>query len=329
MPLILMGGMMVTTLSNTLGIETGAGGAIRSLTCFDPATPVILADGSTRPIVDISPGLVLQDGAVVEGSLHFQQRCDVYSLYGVVVAGSHLVYDGDRPQFVADHPEARLCGTRDAVICLLTSTRRIPIQTPAGLPLSFADWEELGSDDEPSLQAWYKNVYATLNGATSHRSFSEEEAGVSGAACVDTDLGWKRIDAICPGEKVRDENGAITQVTGVVRLGTGTRPAVPIGDGYATIGCWKYQEGRWDLIVHHASSSQRVDSSWYHLFTESGTFVVKDGSAVGVFRDFSDLGSDLPRTYADTLAALQASGHRHRKNDTLRKPCCLGKPASH
>jgi hypothetical protein len=313
MPLIVMGGMMVTNLSTTLGIETGAGGAIRSLSCFDPATPVLLADGSTRPIADISPGLVLEGGTVVEGSLHFQQRCDVYSLYGVVVTGSHLVYDGDRPLFVADHPEARLCGTREAVVCLLTSTRRIPIQTPAGLPLSFADWEELGSDDTASLQAWYENVYATLNGGASQKEYSEEEAGVSGSASVEKEFGWTRLDAIRPGESVRDASGAMTQVTCVVTLGKGTRPAVPMGDGYATIGCWKHQEGRWDLIVHTAQQPQQIESSWYHLFTESGTFVVKDGSAVGVFRDFSDLGSDLPRTYADTLAALQAlrpSGHR-------------------
>ena len=146
LPLIILGGVMVGDVTGTLGMNNEGADAAASLACFDPETPVVLADGSTRRLRHITPGVVLHGGAIVEGVLRFEDRCDVYSLRGVVVTGSHIVYEDGVPSFVADHPEARPCGTREAVVCLVTSNRRIPVLSDRGL-LQFADWEELDEED--------------------------------------------------------------------------------------------------------------------------------------------------------------------------------------
>jgi hypothetical protein len=320
LPLIVLGGVMVGEAAPLLGMNNSAAGAASSLACFDPATRVVLSDGSTAPLADLSPGVVLHDKGIVEGVLRFEDRCEVFSFRGVVVTGSHIVYDGGRPHFVAEHPEARPCGTRGAVICLLTSTRRIPVQGKTGL-LQFADWEELG---EGEMQAWYESVFAALNGVRATGKPSEEEAGLSGSSRVATEAGGVPIRAIRPGARVLDAEGRSTRVTGVVRLAGGAKAAAPLSTAHATTGCWKRQNGVWDTAsVGGRGVTVHEEPAWYHLFTESGTFVA-EGVA---FRDFSDLGPDLPRTYADTLASLQRAAPE--KTAPLESQCCLAEPVSH
>lgn len=302
LPLIILGGVMVGEAAPLLGMGNDAAGASSSLACFDIHTRIALPEGGDRALQDVKPGTVLHGDSVVEGVLRFEDTekpCDMYNLDGVLVTGSHIVYEGDTPLFVAEHPDATDHGTRSTVICLLTSNRRIPVVSNKGIRL-FADWEELDNEDDGALEAWHTHVFSVLNGPSeekpTHRS--KEEAGFSGLVQIWGEDGtFIPISDIVPGMHIVDANGCPTRVTGVVELRRSACDAICIGRGWATTGCWIFKEGCWNQTV----KQNVLLEPWYHLFTESGTFVAEGWKV----RDFSDVGNaELPKTYKSTLEAL-------------------------
>jgi len=302
LPLIVLGGVMVNDVTSTLGLPNDGSDAISSLACFHPTTRVVMADGSETPLHAVRLGDVLEGGGLVEGLLRFETPAFLYSLDGVLVTGSHIVWVGDTPTFVQDHTDARPHGQTTAVLCLLTSNRRIPVRSTKGRLLQFADWEELDDDEDAALQAWHDHVDVTLNGTPSLRRRSKEEAGCSGTTPVATPTGPRAIREIKPGMRVGDGNGQTTTVTGLVTLLGGPCNARASSHGILTTGCWVR-----DTAASRWAQPQPTDLCdepvWYHLFTDAGTFQ----SGTIAVRDFSDVGRDLPTTYPTTLAAMTRS----------------------
>jgi hypothetical protein len=335
LPLIILGGVMVGGVTEALNLPNDGAGAISSLACFDPETRIVLSDGTTVALRTIQPGDRVEGNGVVEGVLRFHEPTPLYSLHGVLVTGSHIVWKEDPlrrsgqedplrrsgqedplrrsgqedPVFVQDHPDAVLVGSTSSVMCLLTSHRRIPVLSPSTRSiLQFADWEELNDDDEPALQAWYESVDRMLNGKASSvlAPRSKEEAGCSGDTQVRTPEGSLPIRTIAPGARVLDAEGTPTRVSGVVVLQGGSKAVHRLSQGVATTGCWIQRGARWAQPPE--DSSPHSESAWFHLLTESGTFQTEGG----VVRDFSDVGADLPATYGDTLKALASSAKNRR-----------------
>lgn len=310
LPIIITAGLMLGQMSPIIEAVTGVNGggsdaaSLAAGMCFHVDTRIVLADGSDVPLHRIQLGDRLEGAGIVEGILRFDDPAALMALRGVLVTGSHIVWEAGKPMFVKDHPEARPSGVTDAVLCLLTSHRRIPVRSHIGL-LQFADWEEIEENDEAALQAWYEHVDTVLNGpGTAFSAFSRarstEEAACSGDALVATPDGPLRLDAVVPGTFVLDAEGAPTRVTGVVRLLGGSKAArlLPCG-GHVSTGCWMQEEsqGHWG---QPKTSGAHEEPRWFHLFTESGTFRL-GGLA---FRDFRDVGDDLPGTYNNTLNAM-------------------------
>jgi len=329
LPVIILGGYMLGEMSPIIQSMTGDsdGGAkdaasLAAGMCFAPGTRVVLSNGSDVAIKDIQLGDRLAAAAVegdVEGILRFEGPTQLYSLRGVLVTGSHIVWEGDRPLFVKDHRDAKPSIQTNSVICLLTSHRRIPVLSDEGV-LSFADWEELEDEDEEALQAWYECVDATLNGegnGNNKRKRSDEEAGLSGAAPVTTPDGAKLLRDIQPGDLVVDAEGNPTRVTGVVTLRGGPKAACRMGQCFLTTGCWTRlrKGGRWE---QPRETTKQEEPVWHHLFTASGTFSIAGGSIA--LRDFSDVGAELPATYKTTLKAM--AGRLAGKTEAPRKPRC-------
>jgi len=319
LPLIILGGVMVGGVTEKLGLPNDGSGAISSLACFAPSTRIVMEDGSDIALSDVRLADRLEGKGVVEGILWFEEdgssrsssrssSCSslplLYSLDGVLVTGSHIVWEGDVPLLVQDHKDAKPHSVANTVLCLLTSHRRIPVLSNRGVR-QYADWEELDDDDEEALLAWYNHVDLTLNASMTGGVPSEEEAGCPPDTLVGCPGGFTPIQEVSPGSIVLDAEGSPTNVTGVVRLLGGTKAVGLYG---LTTGCWVKSKGktRWE---QRKSVGTRTEAVWYHLFTEAGTFMVRSslaGSSLAGLRDFSDVGAELPATYSHTLTALTA-----------------------
>lgn len=122
-----------------IGISLGV-----SYECFDPHTPIDLADGRTIPLHRIRVGDVLANSARVTATMRFavQPTTELYLYKNVLVTGKHLVRES-RWVYVRDSTLARLYeGVRPSeVICLNTSNHEILVDGT-----TFADYEEVDTE---------------------------------------------------------------------------------------------------------------------------------------------------------------------------------------
>ena len=114
--------------SNNSG-EGGYGGF-----CFDPNTPIQMADGSEKKIKDIKLGDDTKGGEVT-GVFQFKAADEIHNYKGVTVAGSHYVKEDGKFIMVKDSPIAIKIDKIPVVYSLDTSGRRIFIKD-----IEFADY---------------------------------------------------------------------------------------------------------------------------------------------------------------------------------------------
>jgi hypothetical protein len=281
---------VVPVILTVIGIIATAGmgaavGGMASTFCFTGDTPIVMADGTTRPINTVLIGSAI-DGGTVLGVLEFQQTTeDLFDFQGVRVSGSHIVYDPDAC-FVADHPAAKpLPAQTTQLYCLITSHQRIPVLTTKGV-VQFADWEEI---DDSGQEEWNRYVFETLNPGT---PWDSTQGNLSGEAifhpltkvrCVD---GLRTISTVRPGMVVLDAEGNPTRVLGCIMMSS--REA---GSPWYRKDIWKQIA---TPICDHAVG--------YSLFTEAGTFLLETDAV----RDFSDVGlKELPKTYTMVMDSIQ------------------------
>ena len=112
------------------GNSPGGGGSY----CFDPKTPIQMADGSTKKIKDIQLGDDTKGGEVT-GVFQFKATDEIHDYKGVTVAGSHYVKEDGKFIIVKDSPLAVKIDKIPVVYSLDTSGRRIFIND-----IEFADY---------------------------------------------------------------------------------------------------------------------------------------------------------------------------------------------
>lgn len=122
-----------------IGISLGI-----SYECFDPQTPIDLADGRTVPLYRVNVGDVLANKARVTATMRFETtpRTELYLYKHILVTGNHLVRESVW-RYVRDSKNAvKYQGVLPReVICLNTSTHEISIDGTI-----FADYEEVDSE---------------------------------------------------------------------------------------------------------------------------------------------------------------------------------------
>ena len=281
--------------------------------CFAPDTRVITPQGG-KPISEIRIGDQLGTGEYntkVSGVMVFEvENTPLMQLHGVQVSGTHIIWRDGEPCHVYDHPDATHAGNYSGkLICLITEQHYIPVESAAG-PLTFADWEEIDTEEE--LKRWYAEVFETLNHAEPTDGPRSEnlhsEAVLSGQTRVATPLGPAEIRNVRPGDSVLDAKGVPTRVGGVVRVSTSeVKSVTKIDDkAYISAGAWILRDGIWGQPQKDLEAPPSTENTWYSLFTESGTFRLACGSAVDVgIRDFSDVGSGvIQQTYDWVLESL-------------------------
>ncbi len=111
----------------------GPGGNVGTY-CFDPSTPIQMADGSTKKIKEIQLGDDTKGGEVT-GVFQFKATDEIHDYKGVTVAGSHYVKEDGRFIMVKDSPLSVKIDKIPVVYSLDTSGRRIFIND-----IEFADY---------------------------------------------------------------------------------------------------------------------------------------------------------------------------------------------
>lgn len=288
----------------------GAVGGMASTFCFAEGTAVLTATGPV-PIEEIRLNTKLSTGATVDGVMYFEQTAnDMYDLHGVKVSADHIVFDEKGvPCHVCEHPAARPDkGNIRKLYCLITSDRKIPVQTAVG-PMLFADWEEI-AQDEAAQTEWYETAYSMLNGtrptAAPRPEALQSEAVVSERTRIWTPLGPAEIRGIRPGDKVLDADGNIVSVRGVVMVSGSqvTASTALNSDAEISAGAWWLRDGIWSQPV--STCDAPASSVWYSLFTETGTYRLCEANAIGIpVRDFTDVGpTKISETYDMVLEHL-------------------------
>jgi hypothetical protein len=321
-------GLIILALSIIGGTAfAGAtGGMSDAFTCFAPDTPILMRNGTRKPIHSIVVGDELADGATVTATLKFASTEKLYELDGIVVSGSHIIYKGDSASFVSDSPDAvPTTATPETIYCLNTTTRRISVAGLTGTHI-FADWEEL---DEEDMAAWSATVSKLLNGSGCRTTASDDilnsETGLGPTVKVATPTCEKTAAELVLGDKILDVDGSFTTIVGVGRVhsseirsygklsyeseGKLSYESDNNSKGNATAisgatwvldtdGLWKQAAliSRWVPLTPPVSSTVVI-------FTSSGTFQIGDGIWC---RDFSDVGlSNIDKTYDFTLSRLR------------------------
>jgi len=120
---------------DSTGQSTGSSGGYNDGNyCFDPITPIQMADGSTKQIKNIQLGDNTKGGEVT-GVFQFKASDEIHDYKGVTVAGSHYVKEDGRFIMVKDSPLAVKIDKIPVVYSLDTSGRRIFIND-----IEFADY---------------------------------------------------------------------------------------------------------------------------------------------------------------------------------------------
>ena len=116
------------------GSKSSGGGDGWGSFCFDPNTPIQMADGSEKKIKDIQLGDDTKGGEVT-GVFQFKAADEIHDYKGVTVAGSHYVKEDGKFIMVKDSPLSVKIDKIPVVYSLDTTGRRIFINN-----IEFADY---------------------------------------------------------------------------------------------------------------------------------------------------------------------------------------------
>ena len=119
---------------NPGGTSGGMTDANAGTYCFDPSTPIQMADGSTKEIKNIQLGDDTKGGEVT-GVFQFKATDEIHDYKGVTVAGSHYVKEDGKFIMVKDSPLSIKIDKIPVVYSLDTTGRRIFIKD-----IEFADY---------------------------------------------------------------------------------------------------------------------------------------------------------------------------------------------
>lgn len=294
----------------------GATGGMGNAFCFHPDTKIRLMEGEIKTISEICLGDILIDGSSVLSTMKFKtdENTVLFNNDGVIVSGTHIIYEGGIPKLVQDSLTAKIYDgiMPDTIYCLNTSLHKIPVEGVTKQWV-YADWEELDSE---SMEDWSDLVYYLLNNF-------EKRVGKVSVSVLDSETGFvpeQRVPLrrhgefhetcmgnLKLGDTILDGQGNWTTVTGLVKTTVDENNSFGYFNNTLMSGAnwvldqtdnaWKHvaETNQWQEAQHPASYM-------ISIFTESGTFNL-DGN---VFRDFSDIGLDnIHNSYNFTLSRLK------------------------
>jgi len=310
---------LILTAITVIGTTAYAGnvGGMSGAFCFEGGTRVAMSNGLNQRIDSIKLDDILADGSKVISVLKFKTYPNtlLYNIDGIVVSGSHIIYQNGVAILVKDAEGAKIYNGElpEVIYCLNTSSHYIPIVGNKHT-LIFADWEEL---DNESMDDWNKFVYERLNSGNKqivhvkNDDILNSETGISPHTeiCVlmsDSTISVKRFSDLIIGDKIMDVDG-YTTVIGLVTIAQGETKVFGNYDGILMSGaCWVLnQTGTWNQAIQSDCwMSKSPVCNMISIFTESGTFKINNT----VLRDYSDIGlENIDKTYDFTLSRLNSA----------------------
>ena len=259
----------------------------QSAFCFEGTTPIKLADGSSKSISQLVLGEELANGASVEGILKLEgTKTPLYSLEGIYVSGSHLVYSGTKWHSVEQDSRAIPTNTRAPVLyCLNTSNQTIPVLNFKGDTILFRDWEEIDSEDAIGQHGWNRLV-AKLLGSLENTRTEETFCLMDPTILIPTPKGSKTLYSIELGDEIELSYNNTTRVIGLVEgLVTGT------GGDHWLSSCI---EKTYNPTVYRRITTLKQDPNetriGRHVITDSGVLIACVNGRILHLRDFTEVG---------------------------------------
>lgn len=287
---------LVTFIGTIAGVD---------ICCFAPDTLVAFADGSWHEIRDVPIGAALapltpggKPPYVTSRYVFDSSGAELFSLAGVVVSGNHYVRGagGGAMVRVEEHPAARPLAAEEArpdrLICLATTTNRIPIvSNNRGALLEFADYEE--AEDPATVAAAQAAAERALGVVRPGPTVLDYSLGLEpGAWVLMADGGAKQMTDVRIGDQLLGGG----RVIGVIQEICQTLVRTPGGALMAAAQLVQATGGRWTRAAHlwPWSLRQSFPIAFHHLMLDNaphGAFFVRDGAGAGhlELRDYAEV----------------------------------------
>lgn len=295
--------VILSTLAVLAAVGVGVAGA--GVFCFDAQTEICLENGQTKPICKLQVGDRLVGNDRVEGILltEREHNTSLFSYKGIVVSGSHLVWEEgewkpvekSRNALPVEHPSQRLYSLRTSSRTMTTYCKE------TGATVLFRDWEEIQENDSITDAEWDKLVQELLKNTSFDESISKEHPCFSGKCLVIKDGNQVPISTIRIGDSIQDLHNKQTRVLGVYTGLTFIHRKL-LDKKWYTDGVW-WKTDNWGHRKVPRSDLQLTQG--VHLITESGTFWIQAEEVSGGVRDFTEVGhTHLPETMEFLLKRL-------------------------
>ena len=284
--------------------------------CFAEDAPILVqtTDGrvQTKPAHNIRLGEELAHGGGRVTSVIIMEGDDIplYNLHGIHVSGSHLVkgVDGEWKSVSEDERAIRSERISQLIYCFNTTSNTIPIQAEDHTTIWFRDWEEIGNEDERGQYMWNYLISKMLHSSTYYDDWKSnirsycEDAVLGKNVQVKTRDGWMPISKMVVSGKVLDRNGNEQPIRGIVY---GEVEHAEETDGTWRTECYEYDNGRWkkseNTVRRGIATLQGIT-----LITETGEFIIWDGTQEKIIRDFTEVGYQrIHETYPFVEARLR------------------------
>ncbi len=298
---------IVVVIAIIMAAGFGSAASYAGAFCVDPGAPVVMADGSTKPLGEIKVGDVLKSKSSdsvnrVEGVMLVEATDEpIVNIQGIKMSGSHRVLSAGKWILARDHPEAKpLNECMERLICLNTSLHHVPIAIEGSYkPLYVGDWEEVSTEE--GQRAWIDLVNVKLNGANTPSiiKYPVSVPLVSKSVNVYHETkGILPIESIEIGDSILGANGTYTIVkgtyTGYTILNSAYKDKQWISDGV-----WISVNDRyWILSASSGVHEGTEEAEGVCLITEDETFMIERGGKQQLVRDFTEVGaSQIDSTY--------------------------------
>ena len=265
--------------------------------CFDPATPVHMADGSYKAIQELVIGDVLAPTPAdplprVTSVFRFNgEKTPMVKLHDVVVSAQHYVFHNKWIE-ASDHPDAVPVPSIPQLVCLNVSAHQFKVGKTG---LLVADYDEHESKDV--VYATQRLALQRLNGFAEDDCVVEDYSlGIDRRAEVFMKDGtWKEIQQIQLGDSVM--NGG--RILGVVQ--EQCEQVVDV-DGYSLAAAQTIYTGKkWTRAAYVTKEKQSSQTRLYQLITETcATLMVRFGNKEHFVRDYREVADpDMESAYTD------------------------------
>ena len=249
--------------------------------CFDENTEVDLEDNSKIKLNQLKIGDKIK-GGIVKGILHTNNlNWELYNYKGVIVSGSHLVYENSKWIRVEESCFSKRVYNECRVICIITSLHNVYING-----IKFRDYEECSDKD---IQQTVN--YAVAKFCNEGKGYIKTDNdldnlyywGFSGRTLVKINNEFKPIKEIIE-QKLTDDN-----IIGWVVL-DGKDISLYNLSGIIVSGSTLYNNGiLWERV--HQGNFEKIKEKQdivYNLITINNLVEVKGENKTYIFRDFPE-----------------------------------------